>query len=329
MDTFFTILKKSLVASVFVMFALVATYIPQPDTPQVHATSIIGATFPQQIFDDIQQIYNNIVSAAQKAFDAIDKFMDKLTWQKDWLFDGLAWTVAKTIIGAMTQDLLNWVNSGFAGSPAFVTDTKGFLLDIANDEAGEYIASLGKFGSFICSPFQLDVKYAVALNYQQVGNPEEKEACSLTDIQGNLGAFIDGTQRSFEDGGWTNWIEITSKPVQYTPFGATQAAIGERHAKLTNAKGEEFDLLTFGDGFMSQETCAEVTEPNEEGGEVATKKCDITTPGKVISDALSKGVDSDRETLLAADEANEIFAAIVGQIGKSIFAEGASLISGF
>ena len=39
MDTFFTLLKKGLVATMFVVFAFVATYIPQPynNVNEVHA----------------------------------------------------------------------------------------------------------------------------------------------------------------------------------------------------------------------------------------------------------------------------------------------------
>ena len=337
MDTFFTILKKSLVATTFVMFALAATYVPQPSTPQAQAGSIIGATFPQQVLDAIQQSYNNISAAASKAFDAIDGYLDKLDWQKDWLLDGLAWTVAKAIVGAMVQDLISWVNSGFEGAPMFITDMKGFLLDVGDDLAGEYIANLGDFGSFICSPFRLDIQIAVALNYQKIRNADEPERCTLTGIKGNLENFIDGTQRSFENGGWTNWLEITAKPEQYTPYGSTLNAVAVLNARLVNDKGAERTASP--DGFMSQKDCKMVTAPVIPVGPGTMgppppppkpkEECTVTTPGKVISEMLSKNVDSDREALISADEVNEIFAAIVGQIGKAAVGKANSLLGGF
>ena len=342
------------------MFTLAATYVPQPNTPQAHA--IFGSasglsTIVQDLVDFVVQVKTNLVEAATKAFAAVDKFMDKLENNKSWLLDGIAWATAKAIIGAMTQDLIAWVNSGFSGSPMFLTDTKGFLLDVGNQMAGEYIDSLGGIGSFICSPFRLDVKLAVALHFQEIDNPDEPEKCTLTGIQGNLGNFIDGTERSFENGGWQNWIEISSVPEEYTPFGASLTGMADLSAKLINDKGQEMDLINFGEGFMSQKACEPVaaapqsspipagasgpampapmfpaTAPagNAPGAAPEAKqKCDVSTPGKVISDALSKGVDSDRESLIAADEANEVFAGIVGQLGQAIFSQGVSLLSGF
>jgi hypothetical protein len=323
MDTLFALLKKSLVAVMFVVFATAATYVPQPNTPIAHAGAAAGgATVFQQLIDGIQQVYTGIASAASAAYDAVAGYIDGLTWQKDWLLDGLAWTVAKAIIGAMVQDLVSWINSGFEGAPMFITDTGAFLTDIGDNLAGEYINSLGGLGSFVCSPFQLDVQLAVGLHYQETRGGEETEACSLSDIQGNLGNFIDGTQRSFENGGWQNWLEVTSKPEDYTPYGSTLKAVGEFNARLVNKQGEEINLIH--DGFLSQKTCTETATPN---GPV--EDCSVSTPGSVISDALSKGVDSDRESLVQADEVNEIFAAIIGQLGKAAFSEASSLISGF
>jgi len=336
MDTFFIILKKSLVATMFVMFATVASYVPQPNTPHAYAGGGV-ATMWQQLIDNIQQIYTGIETAASKAYDAVDGFMDKLENQKSWLLDGLAWTVAKAIIGAMVQDLISWINSGFKGAPMFITDMQGFLMDVGDGLAGEYIASLGDYGSFICSPFRLDIQIAVALNYQQIRNAEEPERCTLTGIKGNLDNFIDGTQRSFEDGGWTNWVEITANPEQFTPYGSTMGAIAFMDARLVNDKGAE--ITESPDGFMSQKDCKMVTAPvippgpNETGPPPPPpepkEECTVTTPGKVISDMLSKNVDSDRETLIAADEVNEIFAAIVGQIGKAAVGKANSLLGGF
>jgi len=52
MDTFFSLLKKGLVATVFIMFAFVATYIPQPynnvQEAEAGGGGVGGATLPMQ-----------------------------------------------------------------------------------------------------------------------------------------------------------------------------------------------------------------------------------------------------------------------------------------
>jgi hypothetical protein len=322
MDTFFNILKKSLVASMFVIFTMAATYVPQPSTPLAYAGAAAGgSTVWQQLYDNIQQIYTYIEQTATAISSAVSEYIDALEWNVEWILDGLAWNIAKSIIQAMTQDLIAWVNSGFEGSPMFVTDFGGFIGDVADAEFGSYIASLGDIGSFICSPFQLDIQVAVALSYQVAREDgSDPEACNLSDIKSNLENFISGTQNSFSEGGWSDWFEVTSKPEVYTPFGAAVAVEASMNARIINKKGEEINLIS--EGFMSQKECNDVEGEPE-------PVCTVTTPGNVISDALSRNVDGDRETLLEADKANEIFAAIVGQLGQSIFSEASSLISGF
>ena len=104
--------------------------------------------------------------------------------------DGIAWQIAKQMVSSMTKSLVNWINSGFQGSPAFITDLNGFLLDALDTAAGEFIKSLGGIGEFICSPFKLDVQAALSINYAQArsGMPAGPSgpACKLSDIKNNI-----------------------------------------------------------------------------------------------------------------------------------------------
>jgi hypothetical protein len=110
---------------------------------------------------------------------------------KETMLDGIGWAIAKQMVSSMTKSLLNWINSGFEGSPAFITDLNGFLLDALDTAAGEYIKSLGGIGEFICSPFKLDVQAALTISYAQArsGMPSgaTAPACKLTDIKNNIG----------------------------------------------------------------------------------------------------------------------------------------------
>ena len=46
--------------------------------------------------------------------------------------DAIAWTVAKTAVQSLTQSIVNWINSGFEGSPAFVTDLENNLGNLSD-----------------------------------------------------------------------------------------------------------------------------------------------------------------------------------------------------
>ena len=129
---------------------------------------------------------------------------------KENLLDGIAWAIAKQMVSNMTKSLVNWINSGFQGSPAFITDFNGFLLDALDQVAGTYIQSLGGIGSFICSPFKLDVQAALSINYAQArsGMPSGPTACTLSGIKDNIQNFMQGTMS-----GWGHTVH-TSKPKQ-------------------------------------------------------------------------------------------------------------------
>ena len=157
----------------------------------------------------------------------------------------------------MTKSMVNWINSGFQGSPAFITDLNGMLLDALDTTAGEYIKSLGGIGEFICSPFKLDVQVALQINYAQTRSGQASgpttPMCKLTDIEDNIEGFLNG----IGDNGWQDWISITSNP-QNTPYGAYLEAEAQLHAKLVNEAGQQLTIANWNQGFLSKKICESV-----------------------------------------------------------------------
>ena len=223
--------------------------------------------------------------------------------------DGIAWSIAKQMVSNMTKSMVNWINSGFQGSPAFITDLNGMLLDALDTTAGEYIKSLGGIGSFICSPFKLDVQVALQINYAQARSGESSGAttpmCKLTDIKNNIEGFLNG----IGDHGWQDWISITSNP-QNTPYGAYLDAEAKLHAKLVNEAGQQITIANWNQGFLSKKICESI-----EGKPAATgQNCKITTPGQVIEQALTFQLSTGPQSLVQADEINEIIGALINQL---------------
>ncbi len=224
---------------------------------------------------------------------------------KDNLLDGIAWAVAKQMVSNITRSLINWINSGFQGSPSFVTDFKQLLLDSLDQVAGEYIKSLGGIGEFICSPFQLDVQAALSINYAQArsGMPSgpDQNLCTVTGIASNIENFLSGTAEN-----WGQWFEVTANP-QNTPYGAYLAAEASLNVRLRNEAGQEIEIASWGDGFLSKKVCQAIEGTDKED-------CKITTPGQVVSEALTFQLSTGPRSLIEADEVNELIGALLNQL---------------
>ncbi|MFT7644552.1 MAG: hypothetical protein ACI9BF_000201 [Candidatus Paceibacteria bacterium] len=326
MDTFFSILKKSLVATIFAIFAFVGTYIPQNwnMVEIAHAGGAMsgGASEWTQIGNNIQLGAVNATTGATAAATTVTAVGTGSMVYKE-IADAIFWSLAKSAVSSMASSIVSWINSGFEGSPAFVTNLDSFLLNVADEAFGSYMEELGGNYSFICSPFSLDVRLALALQYQQTRNQEAAPTCTFSGALANIEDFIGGTGGlgSFsENGGWKNWIKITTQSQTYTPYGSVLSAQVEMKARLINAKGEEIKLLEFGDGFLSMKSCE--TVPGPEKREV----CGITTPGKVIEDSLTFNLSTGQRSLIAADEVNEIIGALIGQLGVKVITGASGLL---
>jgi hypothetical protein len=83
------------------------------------------------------------------------------TWYLKWkesVGDGIAWRLINMVIQQMIRDTTAWVSSGFQGKPAFVQNLGKYLGNIADEFAGDYICDRDEL-IFLCSPFQLNIKF--------------------------------------------------------------------------------------------------------------------------------------------------------------------------
>lgn len=245
------------------------------------------------------------------------------------VLDGLVWSLANAILEKMTSDIVKWIQSGFEGNPAFVTDPEGFFADVADKTIGNYINSTDL--AFLCSPFSLQIKLALALRFGAQQGPK----CSLTGIVANVQNFLNG---SFLDGGWDRWFEITNSP-RNNAYGAYLITQGQLADKLASALGKEKSFLDWGKGFFPFKTCsvAKVCAPGSrlekgrcrsdafgEDADVGAPQCpegkeQVATPGSVIQEQLNKALGSGRDKLVVMNSINQIASALVQQLFKWVF----------
>ena len=161
---------------------------------------------------------------------------------KDGFLDCLARAIAKAILRAITRSIVAWAQSGFNGNPSFVEDFKGFMVGIADETIGEYI--LGTPLAFLCSPFNLRVRIALAKRFARQKAP----LCTLSGIIKN----IEGFTSDFSQGGWPAFLEFTVA-ANNNPFGGYITAEAEISSRVAGAQGQKALDLQLGSGFLSFE----------------------------------------------------------------------------
>lgn len=250
--------------------------------------------------------HSAVSNTATAASTAISAGNSTSQFIKENLLDGIGWAIAKQMVSNMTRSLINWINSGFQGSPSFISDFNGFLIDAIDSVVGTYIQGLGKIGEFICSPFKLDIQAALYINYERArsGMPSGPSACTLTGIGNNIKNFMRGSM-----GGWGQWLKVTSNP-QNTPVGAYFEAQARLNARIINEQGQQIQIANWGDGFLSNKICEGINGTKTPKGQ----HCKITTPGKVVSEALTFQLSTGPRSLIEADEVNEVIGALINQL---------------
>lgn len=131
-------------------------------------------------------ISNTQVSRAQGTTVPIGTgfdFQSIMNYTKNFQYDKIAYAIAKQILHQMTVSVVNWINSGFKGSPAFLTNPEGFFLDVGDQLTGQFISTSGPLAR-LCSPINLDLRLQLALNQSEF--IDNRYACTLSTVIGNV-----------------------------------------------------------------------------------------------------------------------------------------------
>lgn len=237
---------------------------------------------------------------------------DTLT-EKEICYDNIFYFAAKILINTMTKSIVSWINSGFQGSPSFVTNLDQFLLDAADQVAGQLILEeLGELGEVLCSPFDLDIRLALAINYVS-SNPTVQSDCRLSEVFDNVeNGFNDFVGNNSGQGGWSTFFDVSVGPSN-NPYDAYVRTEGEFNARITGKHNIDLTQTAWGRGFKSF-----VDEVDNV----------IKTPGAVVENQLEHTLGSGIRQLELADEFNEIIGALIGQLIQKVMSESGLLGAG-
>lgn len=310
-DSFFSILKKSVVAMMFVIFGFVATYVPQPIN---HIETVEAGAV---VYDPTNWIQNSLTAVATTATSIATASL----WVKENVLDAIAWVLAKGIISSMVSSLINWVNTGFGGSPGFVQDLREYLRVTAVSAQTDFISNniLGG-GSFICNITGINLQAVVAQAAQLQTDLDMFDlptaSCNLGPFT-NIDAFVTG---NFSAGGWDDWFDLVQKP-EVAPYSQILAGVEGTRREILNAQFEESEHIRNANGLLSTRNCS-----SQPWGSGARTVCAVTTPGKIIQEALSFNIDSGRQSLVAADELNEIIVSLLSNLANQAFSGASGLL---
>jgi hypothetical protein len=257
---------------------------------------------------DPTNLVQNTTSAIANPITAAMTTLEKV---KFYVLDPLAWSIAKRILQGVTAQTVNWINSGFQGNPAYITDPGRFFLNIADEKASEFLS--GTELNQLCTPFRARVRLALVQNYIQENR--QNYSCSLSLIRNNYEQFVN----DFRYGGWDSWLEITQNPAN-NPYGAYFAAQNEINQRIATAQKNVERELDQGHGFLSYKRCPEGMEnpsPANGFGDCLTDE-ETVTPGSVIESQLEKALGSGVDQLNLADSFNEIVSALVTNLFKRV-----------
>jgi hypothetical protein len=203
---------------------------------------------------------------------------------KEQCFDGIAITLAKNQLTAMTRSATNWVNSGYGGNPLFVQNMTNFTNNIernvletgidallapdgnqnpyASDFARSSIRGYGSSSHNFLGNLQSDLGAFIndPVSYYSDNSINRAERTALQRAQDANSAFAN----DFSVGGWDGWLALTQRD-QNNPLGFTMLAsqqLADTQAAQINLKKDE---LTQNNGFLSQKTCVKWQVYTEDG----------------------------------------------------------------
>lgn len=239
------------------------------------------------------------------------------------VLDGLAWSMAKMTVQSLTRSMVNWINSGFQGSPAFVSDLRENLLYLGDAVADDFLNQLDSevqslTGFNLRTPFQDQISQKLREEYYRTTSSwGVNEYYNLYKDSTDPKAFVQ--QGKFSKGGFNAWFSTSQNPAN-NPFGAYQLASNQLWSQIDSAAQARKAELDWGRGFLPwRGNCNKQAGNNTnlsktEGCLFAPNK----TPGALVESALGINITSPLRQLELADSINEIVAALMGQMVSQV-----------
>lgn len=278
-----------------------------------------------------------VIDAANLIENVIDYIENSVTAEatlgqdvEDTILDKVATAIAKQLLMQITESVVNWINSGFNGNPAFIQNPAAFFQNVGDQATGAFISQNGALSS-LCSPFSLQIRLAVAAQQEQndgyggngsggVGGGNQY-SCTLSTIIQNTTNAVNGASVSvqgfiggdFSQGGFPAFAALVTEP-QNNPNGAYLDAEDQLEQTISAQTAQKQNELSQGSGFLSWETCTPTSDDSsdidddgdDDGDDSAISAGDTDDDGGTsINNDDTDESESDNAGLSATDDNND------------------------
>lgn len=296
----FRILQTSVVG-----FAVFAAMLGTFNPPRAYAVAGIGDI----VHDPINYLVNGITSASTQGLNI-----------KEYVLKPLAWSVAKIAIQSITTSTVNWINSGFQGSPAFVTDLQAHMGVVADTVAAQFFTQLANNIS-VKSPFGDGVTQSLKDAYYKASSANSyfQYAYSLSQHSSDPVAF---TRGNFNQGGFSAWF--AAQKCENNSLCTYIKASNELSSRISSAQDVQRTMLNWGGGIRSYTKCDASGPPANQATSLSfsnINKClgsTVVTPGSIIAARANKVFGASQDQLVTANEIDAVLGALVGQMVNGI-----------
>ncbi len=313
---------RSLAAFLSLVMVATLAYAPIVEAPpRAHAQWVVEHGPIAHVISFLTKISTSI-TATNTGVSAVNATRQTIS---DTILKPLAWALAQAAIHSMTQSIVNWINSGFHGSPAFATDIKQNLRNLGDAAADMFLDQLKVQGGIdLRTPFQDQVANAVRDSYYKQGRMET--SYNLNQLSSDPKGFING---QFGKGGFNAWFGTVLNS-DNNPIGALYKAKNGLSNAVSEVRTNQLHELDWGHGFLSWRGSCAVKAPAPAAGAPATSlnskdTCltyNIETPGSIIENQLGITATSPLRQLELAQSINQIVAALAGQLVSHIMGGG-------
>lgn len=170
--------------------------------------------------------------------------------------------LAKKFLEQTTTSTINWINTGFHGSPLFVENPGSFFKDIAKSEIRGFVDTIGYNNVYFPFGRQTALQTIDAYKAQFESNAQYSLSKVINDP-----ALLVGYRNDFNVGGWNGFLINTQYPQNnYLGFQIMMSdELGRRLEGTTqNVATRTQDALQQGLGFLSQQACPSNPSYNNE-----------------------------------------------------------------
>jgi hypothetical protein len=212
--------------------------------------------------------------------------------------DAIAFCFINQVIDYIGRATVEWIKTGFQGSPAFIDDPEKFFTNAIDSVAGNLLNQISD--GLLCEPWRAQIQFQL-LNEHVGGFNQNAGGCKLSEVSDRWEDFAEGGD--YFD--WNLQYAYTQNPYN-NPLGSYVETKNNFSIQLDEVRNGLQIQAGWNNGFLN------VKDP--ETGRT-------TTPGRVIEDQLNRRLGLSEQRLLIADEFDEIINTLVNELIKLALSE--------